>query len=104
MAQLNVFLCFLVLLSFTSFCQGAKWWCVADEWATDVTLSAFLDRACNRGYCIDIKPGKPCFLPPTIRSHASYVLNLMYTRTSKCPPHLGIRVQNDPSYGRCKYR
>ncbi|XP_059318763.1 glucan endo-1,3-beta-D-glucosidase-like [Lycium ferocissimum] len=105
MEKLNVISCFLVLLFFTSFCQGApKRWCVVDEWASDVTLAAFLDRTCKRGHCVDLQPGKPCYLPLTIRSHASYVLNLLYrTKTRKCPPHLGILKSVDPSYGDCKY-
>ncbi|KAK4365203.1 hypothetical protein RND71_016561 [Anisodus tanguticus] len=79
---------------------GVKLWCVADEWATDITLAAFLDKACKRGHCVDLQPGKPCYLPFTVRSHASYVLNLLYRKkTRKCPPHLGILKSVDP----CKF-
>ncbi|XP_059302743.1 glucan endo-1,3-beta-D-glucosidase-like [Lycium ferocissimum] len=106
MAKQNLFLCFLVFLSFTRFCQGntgrPKVWCVADDTASDDILMDFFDRVPTK-YLENIAPGKPCFLPFTTRSLASYVLNLVYRKTGKCPPHLGEKTSIDPSYGNCKY-
>ncbi|XP_060182376.1 glucan endo-1,3-beta-glucosidase 4-like [Lycium barbarum] len=105
MEKQNLFFCFLVFLSFTSFCQGnigAKLYCVANEWASDDTLLEYLDHLPYK-YVKDLEPGKPCYLPFTARSHASYALNLVYRKTYKCPPHLGVKTFVNPSYGRCKY-
>ncbi|KAM3263659.1 glucan endo-1,3-beta-D-glucosidase [Capsicum annuum] len=107
MEKLNVFLCILVLLLFISFCQGTRsgTWCVANGSVTDLELSAYLDKECEKPVrCRGIEPGKPCYLPPTLHSHASYMLNLEYKKGSgTCPEKLGMIIDNNPSYGNCKY-
>ncbi|ESQ36965.1 hypothetical protein EUTSA_v10003112mg, partial [Eutrema salsugineum] len=57
-----------------------KQWCVANKEAPDDVLQAALESACQHGGadCSKIKPNNPCFLPNTIKDHASFVFNIYY--------------------------
>ncbi|RYR62968.1 hypothetical protein Ahy_A04g020740 [Arachis hypogaea] len=48
-------------------------WCLPQPNATDTAMQAGLDYACSHlANCGPIQPGGICFLPNTIRFHASY--------------------------------
>ncbi|XP_010467052.1 PREDICTED: glucan endo-1,3-beta-glucosidase 12-like isoform X2 [Camelina sativa] len=85
-------------------------WCVADSQIPDYVTQAALDWACqhDEADCFKIQPNQPCFLPNTVKDHASVVFNSYYQRYK----HMGadcyfssaaILTQRDPSYGSCHF-
>eukprot|EP00249_Psilotum_nudum_P015788 c25520_g1_i1 orf=489-1793(-) len=85
-------------------------WCVAIEGIDDSTLQAALDYACGQAAadCEPIKFGNPCFLPNTVRAHASYVFNSNYQRNARnsgtCSfSGAGMVTTSDPSHGSCEF-
>lgn len=57
-------------------------WCIADEQTPDEELQRAMDWACENGGadCSMIKVNQPCYLPNTLKKHASYVFNSYYQR------------------------
>ena len=57
-------------------------WCIADEQTPDDELMKALNWACGKGGadCSNILANKPCYLPNTIRDHASYAFNNYYQK------------------------
>ncbi|CAH9143190.1 unnamed protein product [Cuscuta epithymum] len=57
-------------------------WCIAGENASPDDLQRALDFACNTNKtgvnCADIQPGGNCFIPNTLKNHASYAMNLYH--------------------------
>ncbi|CAA2990482.1 glucan endo-1,3-beta-glucosidase-like [Olea europaea var. sylvestris] len=82
--------------------QG-KMWCVAKVSATNAQMQAFLDANCGKLDCRQINPGGSCFVPNTLRNHASYALDLYYRINGVCNAAIGTPAVTDPSYGKCKY-
>ncbi|KAK3012246.1 hypothetical protein RJ639_011233 [Escallonia herrerae] len=57
-------------------------WCLADEQTADANLQVALDWACGKGSanCSKIQVNQPCYLPNTVRDHASYAFNSYYQK------------------------
>ncbi|KAK6155318.1 hypothetical protein DH2020_009566 [Rehmannia glutinosa] len=85
-------------------------WCIADEQTPDSELQVGLDWACGRGgaNCSKIQVGQACFLPNTVRAHASYAFNNYYQklkhRGASCYFNgAAITTDLDPSHQSCHY-
>ncbi|KAK6917982.1 X8 domain, partial [Dillenia turbinata] len=52
-------------------------WCVASQAASQIALQVALDYACGYGGadCLAIQPSGSCYVPNTVRDHASYAFN-----------------------------
>ncbi|XP_021719899.1 glucan endo-1,3-beta-glucosidase 4-like [Chenopodium quinoa] len=57
-------------------------WCIADEQAPDAVLQSALDWACGKGGadCSKIQKDQPCYLPNTVKDHASYAFNSYFQK------------------------
>ncbi|KAF9590395.1 hypothetical protein IFM89_034188 [Coptis chinensis] len=57
-------------------------WCIADEQTPDNILQRALDWACAQKDvdCSKIQVNQPCYLPSTVRDHASYAFNDYYQK------------------------
>ncbi|GFP87479.1 glucan endo-1 3-beta-d-glucosidase [Phtheirospermum japonicum] len=66
-------------------------------------LQGYIDHACGKYDCKEIKPGGSCYEPQKLESYASYALDLEYRATGTCNPEFGTTTVTDPSYGSCKY-
>ncbi|XP_058093414.1 probable glucan endo-1,3-beta-glucosidase A6 [Magnolia sinica] len=88
-----------------------KIWCVVVEGKVNATdLGGALTYACGQGNgtCNAIQPGKACYHPNTLVSHASYAFNLYWQQFRSVGGTcyfngLAVQTINDPSYGSCKY-
>ncbi|XP_059449395.1 glucan endo-1,3-beta-glucosidase 4 [Corylus avellana] len=85
-------------------------WCIADEQTPDDELQAALDWSCGRGGadCSKIQVNQPCYLPNTVRDHASYAFNNYFQKFK----HKGgscyfkgaaLITELDPSHNSCTY-
>uniref|UniRef100_A0A6N2MG73 X8 domain-containing protein n=1 Tax=Salix viminalis TaxID=40686 RepID=A0A6N2MG73_SALVM len=85
-------------------------WCIADEQTPDGELQIALDWACGKGGadCSKIQVNQPCYLPNTVRDHASYAFNSYFQKFK----HKGgscyfkgaaIITELDPSHSSCPY-
>jgi X8 domain len=93
-----------------SIAKGAKaeykpnQWCVADNQLTDDILQEALDWACGPGHanCTAIQPKMACYLPNTVKDHASFAFNSYWQKFKKqgatCNFHAAAMVTDvDPS-------
>ncbi|KAL3714607.1 glucan endo-1,3-beta-glucosidase 4 [Eucalyptus grandis] len=85
-------------------------WCVADEQTPDDELQAAMDWACAQGGvdCTAIQVNQPCYLPNTVRAHASYAFNSYYQKFKSSGGSCYFRsaamtTELDPSHGSCHY-
>ncbi|XP_031280970.1 glucan endo-1,3-beta-glucosidase 4-like [Pistacia vera] len=84
--------------------------CVARDDADSDKLQEGLNWACGQGKanCSAIQEGKPCYLPNTVKSHASYAYNDYYQRMHNVGgtcnfDGTAMTTSVDPSYGSCIY-
>ncbi|KAF8019010.1 hypothetical protein BT93_H3784 [Corymbia citriodora subsp. variegata] len=85
-------------------------WCVADEQTPDDELQAALDWACSQGGadCAAIQVNQPCYLPNTVKAHASYAFNSYYQKSKHTGGSCYFRsaamtTELDPSHDSCHY-
>ncbi|GAV59875.1 X8 domain-containing protein [Cephalotus follicularis] len=104
----------LAVLSITFMAQKSDGqfveWCIADEQTPDDELQKALDWACGEGGadCSKIQAHQPCYLPNTIRDHASYAFNNYYQKFkhkgATCYFNAAAMITDlDPSHNSCKY-
>ncbi|KAG8365346.1 hypothetical protein BUALT_Bualt18G0095100 [Buddleja alternifolia] len=103
----------LVLILFVSISQNSDGqfedYCIADEQATEDTLSGAMNWACGNGAdCSAIQENQKCYFPNTTKDHASYAFNSYYQNMK----HNGgscyftaaaILTGADPSHDSCKF-
>lgn len=83
--------------------DSTRKWCVPRSEASDEALQRNIDYVCSVGVdCGPIQYGGPCFSPDTVRSHASYSMNLYYRTFGMfdfdCDfNHTGLITTVDPS-------
>ncbi|WJZ96067.1 hypothetical protein VitviT2T_014790 [Vitis vinifera] len=97
----------IALLFFTLVLQNSNGadWCVARPDAPEAELQKGMDYACQFGQtCSHLRPGESCYLPNTVKDHASYAYNSYY-QTHKFGPEggkacyfngTGMYVYSDP--------
>ncbi|KAK9267381.1 hypothetical protein L1049_009806 [Liquidambar formosana] len=58
-------------------------WCIANDQASTTLLQSGLDWACGKGGadCTKIQVNQPCYLPNTVKDHASFAFNSYYQKT-----------------------
>ncbi|KAE9596419.1 putative glucan endo-1,3-beta-D-glucosidase [Lupinus albus] len=85
-------------------------WCVADEQSTEDELQTALNWACGSGGadCTQIQQNQPCYLPNTLKDHASYAFNTYYQNFKHSGASCNFRgasipTELDPSHGSCHY-
>ncbi|KAB5551552.1 hypothetical protein OIU76_010681 [Salix suchowensis] len=85
-------------------------WCIADEQTPDDELQRAMDWACGKGGadCSKIQLNQPCYMPNTIRDHASYAFNNYYQkfkhRGATCYFNSAALITDlDPSQHSCKF-
>ncbi|KAM0937547.1 putative glucan endo-1,3-beta-D-glucosidase [Dioscorea sansibarensis] len=100
----------LLITTRTDAANEEKHWCVADEQTPDDVLQKALDWACGFGGadCRMIQKNKECFLPNTLKDHASYAFNSYWQKYKhqggSCYFDAAAMVTDlDPSHGSCKY-
>ncbi|WOL08961.1 hypothetical protein Cni_G17714 [Canna indica] len=89
---------------------GAPAWCVPKAEATEEELQANLDYACGQQGvdCSPIQEGGACYLPNTVRSHATYAMNQLYQVTGRQARGCDFGktadlTRDNPSYAKCVY-
>ncbi|KAF1867546.1 hypothetical protein Lal_00049975 [Lupinus albus] len=89
---------------------SASIFCVAKDGASTDKLENGLNWACGQGQanCAALQPGKPCYLPNNLISHASFAYNDYYQKAhgagGTCDFNgTATTTTQDPSYGSCLY-
>ncbi|KAK6772844.1 hypothetical protein RDI58_028082 [Solanum bulbocastanum] len=89
--------------------HGKLWCVVTNDTMNEMDLGQALEFACRRnGTCDDISPGKSCYQPVSIVSHANYAFSsywAKYKEDGETCYFNGLAVQTnvDPSHGSCKF-
>ncbi|KAK6919163.1 X8 domain [Dillenia turbinata] len=101
----------LIVLSITTESNAQRReWCIASPGATDALLQESMELICTFGGidCSMFEPGRPCYLPNTLRHHASYAFNSFYQKYKKHGTpcnfnNTAITVLGDPSHDSCQF-
>ncbi|CAM0871036.1 unnamed protein product [Alopecurus aequalis] len=97
----------VVLLLICRYAAADGIWCVASPRASDALLQEGLNYACGQVDCSPIQSGGSCFVPDTVRDHASYAFNAFFQmdpRKKSCDFSGGAMLTTtDPSTATCKY-
>ncbi|KAL5702768.1 hypothetical protein ACHQM5_027941 [Ranunculus cassubicifolius] len=90
--------------------RGKIWCVVADNSVNDSALGDAVAYACSQGNetCSMIQPGRRCYEPVSLVSHASYAFSSYWNqfRSSGATCSFGglaVQSTKDPSHGSCKY-
>ncbi|XP_010542461.1 PREDICTED: glucan endo-1,3-beta-glucosidase 4-like [Tarenaya hassleriana] len=90
--------------------NGSVVFCVAKDDADPEKLQDGLNWACGRGQanCSAIQPGRPCYLPDNLKSHASFAYNDYYQKMKNAGGSCDFdgtatTTTRDPSYGTCRF-
>ncbi|ONK67431.1 uncharacterized protein A4U43_C06F20180 [Asparagus officinalis] len=91
--------------------QQQQQWCVASDKATDEGLQEALDWACSTqggANCSSIQPSGICFLPNTLKDHASFAFNDYWQKFKgqggTCDfKGSALLVHADPSHDLCAF-
>ncbi|XP_056866905.1 glucan endo-1,3-beta-glucosidase 1 isoform X2 [Raphanus sativus] len=85
-------------------------WCVANPHIPDQVVQAAAEWACQQSVacCSRIQLGQNCFLPNTIKDHASVVFNTYYQnykhQGGSCDFNgAAVITDTDPSHGSCQF-
>ncbi|KAI3911116.1 hypothetical protein MKW92_017850 [Papaver armeniacum] len=85
-------------------------WCIANLAASKEKIVDALNWVCGQrdDICLNIQEDKPCYLPKTLKDHASYAFNNYYQKFkfhgASCDfGGAAVITKIDPSYGKCKY-
>ncbi|XP_055816017.1 glucan endo-1,3-beta-glucosidase 4-like [Solanum dulcamara] len=84
-------------------------WCIADKQTPDDELVQALKWACkNGGNCSKIQENQPCYLPNTVKEHASYAFNSYYQNMKQKGASCyfnsaALLTAHDPSHDACKF-
>ncbi|KAF8118587.1 hypothetical protein N665_0004s0068 [Sinapis alba] len=88
----------------------SKQWCIANSTATEAELRLDIYLGCEHKFvdCRPIYDGGSCFVPDTLISHASFVMNAFFQLHNRTKHYCGynstgIITSTDPSYGSCVY-
>ncbi|XP_027192354.1 glucan endo-1,3-beta-glucosidase 4-like [Cicer arietinum] len=107
--MLKILIAMLLGLSSQAYGQFMEW-CIADEQTPDDELQRAMNWACNVGGadCTNIQLNHPCYLPNTVKDHASYVFNNYYqkfkNKGGSCYFNSAALTSDlDPSHGSCKF-
>ncbi|KAG9459926.1 hypothetical protein H6P81_004434 [Aristolochia fimbriata] len=89
---------------------GGNTWCIAKPPTSDAKLEDNINFSCTESgmNCDPIHMGGDCYEPYTLVSHASVAMNIYYKCHQQQPNACffngtGIIVQDDPSYGTCRF-
>ncbi|XP_004517164.1 glucan endo-1,3-beta-glucosidase 4-like [Cicer arietinum] len=106
----SLILMVFVTLSLKAYGDLQEWWCIADPNAPDYVVQGALDWVCSTtggaADCTNIQWNQPCYLPNTVKDHASYAFNNYYQRFKSQGASCYFNgaaylTPNDPSYGAC---
>ncbi|GER52850.1 carbohydrate-binding X8 domain superfamily protein [Striga asiatica] len=106
--KILITLFFLLLVSPNSDAQFEDY-CIADEQTPDDELSAAMKWACGNGAdCRPIQESQPCYLPNTLKDHASYAFNSYYQnmkhKGGSCYFNAAALLSSlNPSHDSCKF-
>ncbi|KAL8461648.1 hypothetical protein ACS0TY_032139 [Phlomoides rotata] len=110
MMLIKILFTFIFFLSILRYSDGQfEDYCIADEQTPDDVLVEAMKWACNNGAdCGLIQQAQPCYLPNTVKDHASYAFNSYYQKMKhkggSCYFNAAALLSGlNPSYGSCKF-
>ncbi|KAJ9185149.1 hypothetical protein P3X46_004810 [Hevea brasiliensis] len=108
----NIFLLVLIFAALVPHKSDGEFqeWCIADEQTPEEELQIALDWACGKGGadCRMIQKNQPCYLPNTVKDHASFAFNNYYHKFkhqgATCYFNAAAMITDlDPSHNSCQF-